>query len=188
MEMADYAQLMPRLLPQLVPAPQFAVLDALQTVSVDFFTRSEVWRETLQESVFWGDTEIPLALSRMGRAIVRVHELWLDGEKQAPGVHYTAEGTSVTLSSSAPRSMDVAIMASIRPTRTATKMPITLMEEWGDTLAFGTLAKVKSMTGPRVDWTDAAGAQLNMSLYEQGLAQARIRQTRGRDTRPLRIY
>lgn len=37
MEMADYAQLMPRLIPQLMPAPQFVLTDALQTVAVDFF-------------------------------------------------------------------------------------------------------------------------------------------------------
>lgn len=186
MEMADYAQLMPRLIPQLVPAPQFVLTDALQTVAVDFFTRSEVWRGVFEEIVGEGEREIQISVPR-GQGIVRVLGLWLDGEQLRPDEDFSFAVASIMLASPACRDMQAKITASLKPGRMATKIPASSMEEWGDVLVFGTLAKVKSMTGPRIDWTDAAGAQLNMGLYEQGLAQARIRLLRGRDRRSLRI-
>lgn len=68
-----------------------------------------------------------------------------------------------------------------RPARTAAQIPEALLEEWGDTLVFGSLAKIKSMSGPRVGWSDPQAAQMNLSLYEQGVAQARIRGARRGD-------
>lgn len=181
MNMSDYsAALMPRLLPQLMPAPHIVVLDALQAVAVDFCTRTEVWRETIHESVFKGDLSVPLRRQK-GRGIVRVLSVRMNGSVQTPGVHYFIEpDSSILLAYPAGLDMEAAIVAAIKPSRTGTEttLPAEILETGGDTLCFGTIAKVKSMTGPRVDWTDVAGAQLNIGLYEQGIAQARIRQIR----------
>lgn len=185
-EMAEYTSLMPRLLPQCVPAPNYVLLDALQLVGVDFCTRTRIWRETLYESLSRGDTELPLMLR--GRIIVQVQDVRLDGMHMKPGVHYDATPAGVVLASPACRDMEAVIVSSVRPSRMSTHFPAALLEEWGDVLCFGVLAKVKSMTGPRVEWTDAAGAELNLGLYEQGVARARIALTRGYDRRPLHLH
>lgn len=151
-----------------------------------FFSRSEVWRGVFEEIVGEGEREIQIPVPR-GQGIVRVLRLCLGGKQQRPGEDVSFAAACIVLPSPACRDMQVNITASLKPGRMATKIPATSMDEWGDVLVFGTLAKVKSMTGPRIDWTDAAGAQLNMGLYEQGLAQARIRLLRGRDRRSLRI-
>ena len=76
----------------------------------------------------------------------------------------------------------VRIVAAIRPTRFATRIPEPILEEWGDYLAAGTLARVLSQSGPQVGWSNPDGSTLHFSLYEEGVAKARIRAVRGLDS------
>ena len=76
----------------------------------------------------------------------------------------------------------VRIVAAIRPTRSATRIPEPILEEWGDYLAAGTLARVLSQSGPQVGWSNPDGSTLHFSLYEEGVAKARIRTVRGLDS------
>lgn len=184
-EMADFSLLMPRLIPQAIPAPHFVVLDALRQAAADFCTKAHVWQESLYETACKDDWEIPL-LPR-GYAIVRVLDLWLDGELQRPGAHYTVTPSAIVLRATACRDMEAVIRAAARPLRTEGRFPATLLETWSDVLCYGALARVKSMSGPRVEWTDPAGAQLNWELYERGVAQARIALAQGGDRRPARM-
>ena len=54
------------------------------------------------------------------------------------------------------------------------------MEEWGDTLVAGALAKVKAMTVPRIEWSDPQGAAYHQEKYMEGVALARIQALRSR--------
>ena len=169
--MASYDVIIPRVLMQVQPCPQFVVLDAVQQVAVDFFTRTEVWTDTMAETLFRGSRVVELTADR-GVVVSRVLHLLLDGVRLEGGSDFHAERA-------------VYAYCAFRPARTAAQVPEALLEEWGDTLVFGSLAKIKSMSGPRVGWSDPQAAQMNLSLYEQGVAQARIRGARRGDGRRL---
>ena len=65
--MASYDVIIPRVLMQVQPCPQFVVLDAVQQVAVDFFTRTEVWTDTMAETLFRGSRVVELtAFMRSG--------------------------------------------------------------------------------------------------------------------------
>ena len=151
--LCEYALLMPRILPQALPAPPFVVLDALQQVAVDFCRRADVWRTVQESEIRSGASRLELEPDR-GTAVSRVLALELAGR----------------------------IVAAIRPTRFATRIPEPILEEWGDYLAAGTLARVLSQSGPQVGWSNPDGSTLHFSLYEEGVAKARIRAVRGLDS------
>lgn len=184
--MASYDLLLPRVLPQTQPCPGVMALDAVRQVAVDFCTRAEIWRDVLTERVFPGASAIDLPLER-DTALVRVVELRLDGAVLSPGDDFTASPRAVDLAFDPPRELTARIAVVLRPSRLATRLPEEMLEEWGDVLAFGALAKLKSMSGPHVAWSDPQGAALNLQLYEQGVARAGIRVLRGRDGRSLRM-
>lgn len=184
--MASYDLLLPRVLPQTQPCPGVMALDAVRQVAVDFCTRAEIWRDVLTERVFPGASAIDLPLER-DTALVRVVELRLDGAVLSPGDDFTASPRAVDLAFDPPRELTARIAVVLRPSRLATRLPEEMLEEWGDVLAFGALAKLKSMSGPHVAWSDPQGAALNLQLYEQGVARAGIRVLRGCDGRSLRM-
>ena len=76
--MASYDVIIPRVLMQVQPCPQFVVLDAVQQVAVDFFTRTEVWTDTMAETLFRGSRVVELTADR-GVVVSRVLHLLLDG-------------------------------------------------------------------------------------------------------------
>lgn len=187
--MGSYDVIIPRVLMQVQPCPQFVVLDAVQQAAVDFFTRTEVWTDTMAETLFRGSRVMELTADR-GVVVSRVLHLLLDGVRLEGGSDFHAEraGSGITvLFHAAHEDADHTVYAccAFRPARTAAQVPEALLEEWGDTLVFGSLAKIKSMSGPRVGWSDPQAAQMNLSLYEQGVAQARIRGARRWDGRRL---
>lgn len=187
--MASYDVIIPRVLMQVQPCPQFVVLDAVQQVAVDFFTRAEVWTDTVTETLFRGSRGVELTADR-GVVVSRILRVLLDGARLEGGSDFHAEraGSGITLFfHAAHEDADHAVRAScaLRPSRTAAQVPEALLEEWGDVLVFGALAKIKSMSGPRVGWSDPQAAGMNLSLYEQGVAQARIRGARRGDGRRL---
>ena len=65
--------------------------------------------------------------------------------------------------------------AALCPSRLSERLPEQLIEAWGDVLAYGAQARLKAMSGQHVAWTDAAGAQVALELYNEGVARARIR-------------
>lgn len=177
--MASYDTIIPRVLMQVQPCPQFVVLDAVQHVSVDFFTRTEVWMQTFAETLYRGTSTVDITADR-GAVVSRIIELMLDGARLEERADFNTEnaGKGVCIIFRAPcMDGDHTLYAncSLHPEKTATQAPEALLKEWGDTLVFGALAKIKSMSGPRVGWSDPQAAQMNLSLYEQGVAQARIK-------------
>lgn len=185
---AAYETLFPRMLFQVQPCPRIVVLDAVQATAVDFFTRTEVWRETLAETLFQGSRHLDLEPDRE-TAIARVADVFLDGTTLNSGSDYTVRasgrGAHLELLFDADRDRTVYACCVLRPTRTAINLPEILLEEWGEALAHGALVRIKSMSGPNVGWTDPQAAQWNLQLYEEDLSRARVRAIRRRTGRLL---
>ncbi|MEG2004468.1 MAG: hypothetical protein RR014_00375 [Bilophila sp.] len=188
MKMSTYETLLQRIVPFVQPCMQVIVFDALQQIAVDFFTRTEIWQETLVETLYHGNTFVELSPDK-GIALSRIRNLLLDGAQLDGGTDFYVEQAGSGLTIVFPFTMDtdrtVYAACAVRPARTATHIPDVFLEDWGDVLVFGTLAKLKSMSGHNVGWSDPEGAQINLALYEQGVTQARIRVVRRRDGRRL---
>ena len=70
--------------------------------------------------------------------------------------------------------------AILRPSRFSQKVPHDIIEEWGDILAYGALAKIKAMSGKGIEWSDPQGAGVALQLYNEGTARAKGRVIRSR--------
>lgn len=188
MRMLSYETLTRRAVPFVQPCPAVVVLDAVQMVAVDFFRRTEAWRATFAETLFRGDRLVELAPEREA-SVCRLLELTLDGLPLVDGEDFRAEqaGAGLCVAFRNPADSDRAVRARcvLAPRRLSERAPEVFLEEYGDTLLFGVLAKIKSMSGRHVGWSDPQAAQMNLSLYEQGVAQARIRLARRADGRRL---
>ena len=78
------------------------------------------------------------------------------------------------------RDCAVTVEAILRPSRFSQKVPHDLIEEWGDILAYGALAKIKAMSGKGIEWSDPQGAGVALQLYNEGTARAKGRVIRSR--------
>lgn len=176
--MTNLDALIPRVLPQVLPCPRGMVMDALQMIAVEFFKESGAWQATFEESVCPCDTIITLDLPR-DALVAKVLALYLDGSK-VDGSRFQVSAREITLRD-APQQQALALVeASLRPVRTATALPDDLVEEWGDILSFGAVAKLKSMSGQKIDWSDPNGATTNYQLYLEGVGRAKERALRRR--------
>ena len=134
------------------------------------------------------ESEIRSGASRLelepdrGTAVSRVLALELAGSRLSPGMDFRSDDGVVAFHTPVRQDCLVRIVAAIRPTRFATRIPEPILEEWGDYLAAGTLARVLSQSGPQVGWSNPDGSTLHFSLYEEGVAKARIRAVRGLDS------
>ncbi len=162
-----------QVLPLVLPCPRGMVLDALQAVAAHFCEQAAVWRERLEEAGAQGEGSILLSLPR-GSRLVRVQAVWLDDNRLSPQ-DFRTEGSDVCLRTALPRDCRVTVEAVLRPSRLADTLPERLVEAWGDVLAYGAQARLKAMSGRKVAWTDAAGAQIALQQYNEGVARARIR-------------
>lgn len=176
--MTSLDELMPSVLPQVLPCPRSMAMDALQMVAVDFFKETGAWRATFQESVCACETVIALDLPR-DALVAQVLALYLD-ESKVDGSRFQATTREITLKDAPQHGALALVEASLRPVRRATALPEELMEEWGDILSFGVLAKLKSMSGKNIDWSDPNGAATFYQLYMEGVGKAKERQLRRR--------
>lgn len=171
--MASLETLVRQVLPLVMPCPRGMVRDALCHVAGEFCTETSVWRERLQETGCRGETDIPLALPR-GTRLVRVLAVLLD-DCRLPDGDYAATGEHVCLKQPLPRDCTVSVEAVLRPSRLAEALPESLLERWGDVIAYGAQARLKAMSGKGVEWSDTGGAQIALEQYNIGVARARIR-------------
>lgn len=162
-----------QVLPLVLPCPRGMVLDALRAAAKDMCEQAVVWRAKFDETGMQGDADIPLPLPH-GVNLSLVLDVWLDGNRLHAG-DYSVEGCHICLRSPLPRDCAVVVEAALRPSRLAEHLPARLIEDWGDVLAYGAQARLKAMSGKNVEWTDAAGAQIALAQYNEGVARARIR-------------
>lgn len=170
--------LLRRIAPQVIPCPRSMILDALQTIAVDFFRETGVWTATFQDTASPCDPVITLSLPK-GAVMGSVQSVALNGVLLESG-GYTEGTRDITLNECPTVESLVVIKASLRPLRTTTALPEDLLEEYGDYLAFGAIAKLKAMSGQHVEWSDAQGASTNYQLYQDGVKQAKARKFRKR--------
>lgn len=176
MMMDKLERLLPRVLPQVLPCPRSMALDALQIVASDFCRQTGAWPLNLQESVFAGDCRIGLNPPK-GVVIAELCALYLDGNLVDKG-SYVFFPQEIVLRFTPASDALASIVATARPARMADSLPESVMEEWGDILAFGALAKLKSMSGTGIEWTDAQGAAMNLTLYNEGCCRAKTQMFR----------
>ena len=173
MGMASLETLVRQVLPLVLPCPRGMVLDALRYAAGDFCEQTSVWRESVQEAGCRGESDIPLAPPR-GARVVRVLAVLLD-DCRLPDGDYAATGGHVCLRRPLPRDCAVSVEMVLRPSRLAEALPESLLERWGDVIAWGAQARLKAMSGKGVEWSDTGGAQIALEQYREGVARARIR-------------
>lgn len=176
--MMAYEHLLRQILPQTLPCPRSMALDALQMIAMDFFGETGVWVEDMEALAGPRDKRVSLVLPR-NAALVGVYGLSIDGRKLEKD-EYRVESGDVVFEQYPCCACCLYGHMTLRPRRTALEMPEDLLEEYGDYLVFGTLAKLKSMSGNKVEWSDPKGAQLNYELYQEGLSRAKKRKFRKR--------
>lgn len=176
--MENMAVLLPRILPQVLPCPKSMAMDTLQMLAVDFCKETGVWTVTIQEDVAPCETLISLPIPK-NAAISGIHSLRLD-DRIIDGGGYEVSRRHIRLKDAAEQAFLATIDASLRPLRTSAELPEDILEEYGDILAFGAIAKIKAMSGQKVEWNDPAGMGVYYQLYQEGCIQARARKFRKR--------
>lgn len=164
--------LIPRILPQVLPCPKAMVMDALQAVCVDFCKTSGVWRYSEQVLGLSGEQIFTPNIPK-GASIIGIKSLLADQSILDKSL-YMVNSFDVTLYHPLPRDTIIGFNLVLRPSRMLEILPADILEEWGDSLVYGTIAKVKSMSGTDIEWSDRNGASINLGLYNEGLARAKV--------------
>jgi len=162
-----------QVMPLVLPCPRSMVLDALMMAAKEFCEQAAVWRVRLESVVGKGESEIVLQMPREARLHL-VLGVWLEDRKLHED-EYRVEGDIICLRETMPRDVAAFVDASLRPARTADHLPESIIDAWGDVLAYGAQARLKAMTGHKVEWSDGAGAQIALEQFNLGVARARIR-------------
>lgn len=170
--------LLPQVLPQVDGCPASMARDALQFIASDFCKVAGVWERDLLELVPAGENRVPLHLPREAR-LASVLDTALEGARLSRE-SFAVGADEIVLRDAPCRDAELAARVTLRPARFASTVPEFLLEEWGDAMAFGALARLKTMSGVNVTWTDPQGAQVNLTLYNEGIYAARTRIFRNR--------
>lgn len=171
--------LVPRILPQVMPCPRSMVVDALQNLAMDFCKETGAWAAVLREDVVAGDSRISITDAPRDSVLSGVKALYIGGAEQNKA-DYIVSPYDIVLRFVPQQNAVAAIDGTLRPTRTAERLPAAILDEWGDILTYGALAKLKSMSGVNIGWTDMNGATINLDLYSEGCARVRTRMFRNR--------
>ena len=179
--LAPLSDLLPDVLPLVWSCPRGIALDALRQTAMEFCRRSELWRDTLEGEIDHDEGTAEITPSDRGSAIARIIALRLNDS----GVNlfsdaYSLEAGNIVKFLFTPGSDATSCTADVvlRPGMLSEKIPDFIMEEWGKILASGTLAKLKSMTGPKIEWSDLQGAAIQQQAFVEGTASARINSIR----------
>ena len=171
--------LLVQVLPQVDGCPVSMAKDALQFIASDFCKVSGAWEREVLELVPAGESRIPLHDIPREARLVSVLAVTLAGTSLSRAEFFVGAG-EIVLRDAPCRDANLAARVTLRPERIADSLPKFILEEWGDIIAFGALAKLKTMSGANVTWTDAQGAQVNLTLYNEGIYAARTRIFRNR--------
>lgn len=172
-------RLLPHVLPQVDGCPVSMAKDALQFIASDFCKVTGAWEREVLELVPAGESRVPLHDMPREARLVSVLAITLDGTPLSRSEFSIGAG-EIVLRNAPCRDIELAARVTLRPERVAGSLPKDILEEWGDIIAFGALAKLKTMSGVNVTWTDAQGAGVNLTLYNEGIYAARTRIFRNR--------
>lgn len=172
-------RLLAQVLAQVDGCPASMARDALQFIAADFCRYTGVWQVELVEPVAAGEHQVVLTGIPKGARLGAVLAVRLGG-MSLTRTEYSVGVEDIVLHEAPCRDTELAALVTLRPERTTQFLPESIMEEWGDIMAFGALAKLKTMSGANVAWTDPQGAQVNLTLYNEGIGAARTRAYRRR--------
>lgn len=171
MQRNGYAALLPQILPLVQPCPRSMAVEALRYAGTEFFSRTRLWRQFFTDSLSPGRNELALPDDA---ELVRVEYADFGGVRLILGIDYRLEPPAALLLRQPKTATDCcsALWVSLKPSRTADGVPDDYAT-WCDALIYGALARLKSMSGHNVGWTDAAGAELHLKLYEAEVQRVR---------------
>ena len=165
-----------RVLPEVISCPKEKALDALQSVASEFFKESRVWSYTDAETVPAKATEFEFTLPASAE-IVEVASVRLNGTRCSTA-DYRLEYHTIYFHNMPNQESTIVYELILRPGRYCTEVPARLMEEYGDTIIYGALAKLKAMSSGQegsIKWSDPETAKYYFELYQQGLNDAKTR-------------
>lgn len=161
--------------PFVIPCPRAIVLDALQYVAGDFFTATGIWMDVIEDVLLPGQRELEV-VPQKGAELVDVRAILCNGVPVNRD-QWALDWRTVRFDScNNATPLHLLLEVFLRPSRYAECIPARFVEEWGDVIAQGALARLKSMSGAKVEWTDMNGAAIALDLYNQGVSRARGRQ------------
>lgn len=172
--MESLDRLLAQVLPQADGCPTSMARDALQFIAADFCKVSGVWAEDVLEPVPAGESRVPLHDMPREARLASVLEARLAGSVLSR-TEYAVGAREIVLRAAPCRDAEFYARVTLRPERLAGSLPEHVLEEWGDFIAYGALARLKAMSGANVSWTDMQGAQVNLTLYNEGIYAARTR-------------
>lgn len=178
MRLTDLDNIVRQVLPQVLPAPRSMVEDAIRYSAADFCDKSEVWLERIQEVVGYGEQIVSLVMPSWQR-VASINHVWVGQDKLRPG-EYELSMDEIWLKNPVASPALVTVEAFCKPSRYAEKLPDKIVEEYGDTIAYGAIARLKAMSGQGIEWTDTNGAAFALTKYNEGTAGARIDAIRAR--------
>ena len=166
-------------MPQVLPAPRSMVEDAVSWAAREFFESSEAWVEIFQEQVGYGEYELRLPVPSYLN-VSRILRVDLNGVERLPGEYVFSE-PYINFPFEAGHPYVVTVKAAMKPRRYNKRLPEAYVEDFGDTIAFGALARIKAMSGQGIEWTDGNGATVAQNQFNEGVAKARIEAIRARN-------
>lgn len=165
--------------PLVIPCMRSIVLDALQGTAKEFFTLTGIWTDAIDDILPAGAREIEV-IPPPDAELLEVRSIYVcDGAPLNENLWRLNYRTVAFETINAANDLCVRLEVTLRPSRHAEKIPSRFVEQWGDALTQGALARLKGMSGVKVEWTDLDGAAIARSLYDRGIAQARAQQFDG---------
>jgi hypothetical protein len=154
-------------------------LDALQSAAVEFCKISTIWKESLDGDIEPCRPFLELSPSEKGSVVTQIIELFINGRRIDPLLYGISSHNVLSLTvMPSHNDMHYHALAVVRPDRNATRIPEQIVEEWGEIISAGAIAKLKLMTGTKVEWSDPQGAAFEQQRFIEGAAQARIQEIR----------
>lgn len=197
---------LPEVLPECPGVPEPVAINAIRNASFDFCRQTLIWSEFKDAAAYTALTAEYQVAPPTGAQVVQVVSLALDdGRTLYPSTlddivaarpqWQTHTGPIETFVHSAPGTFRfVAIpensgtfvaQVAYAPLRTATSVDERLYNLYLETIKFGALWKLKSLTGQ--SWTDPAAAAADLQLFNQGIGRAVTDRTRSNSRASLRV-
>ena len=174
---------------QVLECPSEVIIDALQSISVDFFKKTEIWLEhnivCLPAKTFRFEIALPPNSELVRVMSISIYERNMDKHD------YHIEESDIVFHHPFYTETEAYIKTILRPMRYNVLVPSRYLEEYGDIIVQGALAKLKMMNGTGVEWRDPEMAKTYLELYNNGREQTRVsvlRERIGNTIKPTRSW
>lgn len=189
--MAKHADFYPLILPAVLGAPYPTVDFAINRAAIDLCERARVWEEAIDASTLVAGIDAYLLDLPRGASLVCVRNVRLDGhalalveswaeldrraEPPSSPRCYTMRGDEIVVypaPAAEAAGGQLTLVATLKPTYTATALPDVLLAGHMAALAEGAKAYLKEMSG--TPWFDPNGAAVAQARFNESMSRARI--------------